>query len=93
MCRVTENIPFGFPLNPTEDDLRHLSCFILPTGSPLLPRKSTWQTEAGNVTETTTEPGKSDDSEAQIPDLQRHVWASSGTAPTAERMLGQHAAR
>lgn len=61
---------------------------------PPFPRKSTWQIAAGNVTETTTEPDNSDDSEAQIPDIQRNVWATSGgsTARTAEMMLGQHIA-
>lgn len=55
------------------------------------PRKFTWQLEAGSDTETITEPGKSDDSEAQIPAIQSNVRASSGGSRvlTAEVMLGQ----
>lgn len=60
-----------------------------------LPRKFTWQIEAGSNTETITEPDNSDDSEAQIPDIQSNVRASSGgsTVLTAEVMLDQHVTR
>lgn len=73
------------------------SALLLPHPTkqlPPFPRKSTWQIEVGNITETITEPDNLDDTEDQIPDIQSNVWASSGgcIALTADMILGQHVA-